>query len=171
VIETGKFFLGKPYRTSTLESERSERLVINLREFDCFTFVENVVVLTRSLIARQKSFEAFQRVLKKTRYRHGQLQGYASRLHYFTSAPLVENAHLALLLLLLVAALQLLLALAARSQVLAALAVGLVMALLITRNVTRSLSRIFKGLKTFSTAGSKSLPARSSMSPRIFSET
>jgi hypothetical protein len=54
------------------------------------------------------------------------------RLHYFTSAPLVENRHVALVLLLLVAALQLFLALAARSQVLAALAVllGLTSALL-----------------------------------------
>jgi hypothetical protein len=54
------------------------------------------------------------------------------RLHYFTPAPLVENPHLAVLLLLLFAALQLFLALAARSQVLAALAVvlGLTSALL-----------------------------------------
>jgi hypothetical protein len=54
------------------------------------------------------------------------------RLHYFTPAPLVENRHVALVLLLLVAALQLFLALAARSQVLAALAVllGLTSALL-----------------------------------------
>jgi hypothetical protein len=84
VIETGKFFLGKPYVTGTLESKEAESLVVNLREFDCFTFVENVVALAWCLKSRQESFEGFRRLLRKIRYRNGRLQGYASRLHYFS---------------------------------------------------------------------------------------
>jgi hypothetical protein len=84
VIETGKFFLGKPYVTGTLETKGAERFVMNLRQFDCFTFVENVITLARSVEFRQESFERVRRLLRKVRYRNGRLQGYASRLHYFS---------------------------------------------------------------------------------------
>jgi len=47
------------------------------------------------------------------------------RLHYFTATPLVENERVALVLLFLMVAVQLILALAARSQVLAAVAIFL----------------------------------------------
>lgn len=84
MLEIGKFFLGKPYGVATLETKGAERLVVNLREFDCFTFVETVVTLAWCLKSRQKSFEPFRRRLKKIRYRNGLLQGYTSRLHYFS---------------------------------------------------------------------------------------
>jgi hypothetical protein len=84
MLEIGKFFLGTPYVTSTLETKRTEHLVVNLREHDCVTFVENVVVLAWHIKSREKSFEAFQRLLQKIRYRQGRLQGYPSRLHYFS---------------------------------------------------------------------------------------
>jgi hypothetical protein len=84
VVETGKFFLGKPYADGTLDAVKSEHLVVNLREFDCVTFVENVIALAGCVKSRQKSFERFQKLLWKIRYRHGRLQGYASRLHYFS---------------------------------------------------------------------------------------
>ena len=84
VLKTGKLFIGKPYVNSTLETKRAEQLVVNLREFDCVTFVENVVALAHLLKSRNRSFEAFRRLLQKIRYRGGRLQGYPSRLHYFS---------------------------------------------------------------------------------------
>jgi hypothetical protein len=84
LLEMGKSFLGAPYRSSTIETEGAEHLVANLREFDCFTFVENVIALARHLKSREKSFEAFRNLLKKIRYRQGRLYGYPSRLHYFS---------------------------------------------------------------------------------------
>lgn len=84
MLEIGKFFLGAPYVSGTLETKRAEHLGVNLREFDCVTFVENVVALVWHLKSRGKSFEAFQRLLQKIRYRQGRLQGYSSRLHYFS---------------------------------------------------------------------------------------
>jgi hypothetical protein len=84
MLEIAKFFLGTPYVVGTLEMKRTERLVVNLREYDCVTFVENVVALVRFVRSREKSFEAFRRLLQKIRYRQGRLQGYCSRLHYFS---------------------------------------------------------------------------------------
>ena len=83
VLKIGKFFLGTPYVIGTLETG-SERFVVNLRELDCVTFVENVVALVGHIKSRKRSFDAFQRYLRKIRYRQGRLQGYASRLHYFS---------------------------------------------------------------------------------------
>jgi len=84
VLEIGKFFLGTPYAAGTLEMKGPEHLVVNLRGFDCVTFVENVVALVCLVKSRERSFEAFRSLLQKIRYRHGRLQGYCSRLHYFS---------------------------------------------------------------------------------------
>ena len=84
VLKIGKFFLGTPYLDGTLEMKGPEHLVVNLREFDCVTFVENVVALAWLAKSWKKSFEAFQKILQRIRYRHGRLQGYCSRLHYFS---------------------------------------------------------------------------------------
>lgn len=84
LLEIGKFFLGAPYVAGTLETKRTEHLVINLREFDCFTFVENVVALGWYVKSKGNSFEAYRKLLRKIRYRQGRLHGYSSRLHYFS---------------------------------------------------------------------------------------
>jgi hypothetical protein len=84
MLEIGRFFLGAPYRINTLETKRAEHLVLNLREFDCVTFIENVVALVWHIKSGKKSFETFQRLLQRIRYRQGKLQGYSSRLHYFS---------------------------------------------------------------------------------------
>jgi hypothetical protein len=83
-LEIGRFFLGTPHASGTLEAEGPECLVINLRKLDCFTFVENAVALTRLLRSEDRSFSHFKRLLLDIRYRGGRLQGYPSRLHYFS---------------------------------------------------------------------------------------
>jgi len=84
MLEIGKFFLGAPYMAGTLETKRHEHLIVNLREYDCVTFVESVIALAWSIKFRKKSFAAFRRLLQKIRYRQGRLMGYSSRLHYFS---------------------------------------------------------------------------------------
>jgi hypothetical protein len=84
MLEVGKFFLRTPYVAGTLETKGVEHLVVNLRKLDCVTFVENVVALVWFLKSEEKSFEAFRRIVQKIRYRQGRLQGYPSRLHYFS---------------------------------------------------------------------------------------
>jgi hypothetical protein len=84
VLKIGKFFIGAPYLGGTLETKEAESLVVNLRKLDCVTFVENVVAIAWLVRSRERSFESFQRLLQKIRYRRGRLQGYSSRLHYFS---------------------------------------------------------------------------------------
>jgi hypothetical protein len=84
VVEIGRFFLGSPYAVGTLEGKGTEHLVVNLREFDCMTFVESVLALTYCVTFGRESFGAFRKRLLKLRYRQGRLNGYCSRLHYFS---------------------------------------------------------------------------------------
>lgn len=84
VLAVGVQFLGTPFVPNTLERDTGEELVINLRQLDCFTFVENTVVLAGLIKAGKDSFSDFAAALKASRYRKGLLDGYASRLHYFS---------------------------------------------------------------------------------------
>ncbi len=84
VAAVGRLFLGAPYAAGTLEGKREEELVVNLRSFDCVTFVESVVALAWSIRAQETRFAAFAAALEQLRYRSGRRGGYASRLHYFS---------------------------------------------------------------------------------------
>lgn len=77
-------FVGSPYKAQTLESGNPESLVINLREFDCTTFVETCLALSTTFKMGGYTFDSYQYILKRIRYRDGYLDGYSSRLHYFT---------------------------------------------------------------------------------------
>lgn len=90
IVNTANYFLGKPYVASTLESDGEEQLIVNLREFDCTTFVENCIVLSRVIKSTDHSFSNYLRLLTEMRYREGYLDGYTSRLHY-TSDWIYEN--------------------------------------------------------------------------------
>lgn len=82
--QTAEFFLNAPYVTGTLDKSDTERLVINLREFDCVTFVETVIALANTTVSDILSFDNFASQLKLIRYRNGVVDGYASRLHYIS---------------------------------------------------------------------------------------
>jgi hypothetical protein len=84
ITETGSRFLGAPYEPDTLEGEGPEELVVNLRAFDCVTFVENAVVLAGLIRAGKTGFADYLTALERIRYRRGRCNGYPSRLHYFT---------------------------------------------------------------------------------------
>jgi len=84
VARIGRRFVGSPYTPGTLDPPGPERLVVNLREFDCVTFVESVLALARTARDPAPSFSAFVRELERLRYRAGVRAGYASRLHYFS---------------------------------------------------------------------------------------
>lgn len=87
--ETAKFFLGVPYVDKTLEYE-PERLIVNLREMDCMTFVENVLALAEAFASGTPSWQTYLEKLQQIRYREGKIEGYTSRLHY-TSDWIYEN--------------------------------------------------------------------------------
>ncbi len=85
IVEAGFRFLGAPYAAGTLEREGPEELVINLRAFDCVTFVENAIVLAGLIRAGKTAFLDYAAALERIRYRGGRRRGYPSRLHYFTN--------------------------------------------------------------------------------------
>jgi cell wall-associated NlpC family hydrolase len=89
IIETAKFLIGTPYVAATLEKE-PEQLVINLRELDCTTLVENVIALALTIKATNPSFETFCANLQQLRYRSTEINDYTDRLHYFSDW-IVEN--------------------------------------------------------------------------------
>lgn len=80
----GRSFIDSPYKAHTLDNNDQESLVINLREFDCTTFVETCLALTTTFKMGGYTFNSYQYILKRIRYRNGYIDGYKSRLHYFT---------------------------------------------------------------------------------------
>ncbi len=84
VVGIGKTFLGTSYVAKTLEVGEKESLVVNLHGLDCTTFIENVLALALVNKEANAHFTAFTSNLEKLRYRDGKLNGYGSRLHYFT---------------------------------------------------------------------------------------
>ena len=83
-VAVGKSFLGTPYVAKTLEIGDIETLVINLQGLDCTTYVENVLAFSQVLEKNRLNFDEFVKTLESIRYKDGQLEGYASRLHYFS---------------------------------------------------------------------------------------
>lgn len=84
MVLVGKTFLGIPYVAKTLEIGETESLVINLQGLDCTTFVENVLAFSTLLTQDKLNFDAYADELENIRYKDGKLEGYASRLHYFS---------------------------------------------------------------------------------------
>jgi len=84
VVSVGKTFMSTPYIAKTLEIGNTETLVVNLHGLDCTTFVENVLAFSMLLKQKEDSFDAFTKNLEIIRYKDGALDGYASRLHYFS---------------------------------------------------------------------------------------
>ena len=84
MIQFGEKFYGTPYLASTLEKNGDEHLIINLQEMDCTTFVETVLAFARTYSEKKTGFSDFTRNLQLIRYQNGHIEGYPSRLHYFS---------------------------------------------------------------------------------------
>lgn len=84
IIYFARKFKGIPYVAHTLEINKKEKLVINLRQLDCTTYVENVVALSMCMNEKKYTFKSFCDNLKKIRYRDDSQPHYTQRLHYFT---------------------------------------------------------------------------------------
>ncbi len=80
----GKTFIDIPYVAKTLEVGQTESLVINLHGLDCTTFVENVLAFGKLVREGKGGIADFLDNLEEIRYEDGKLDGYASRLHYFS---------------------------------------------------------------------------------------
>jgi hypothetical protein len=82
--ELGLHFRGRPYAAGLLDAPPAETLVVALDRYDCVTFVETMLAMARGVAAQDYDYATFARNLEALRYRGGVLDGYASRLHYFS---------------------------------------------------------------------------------------
>jgi len=82
-------FLGAKYQAGLLDRSLTEQLFVSLQEFDCVLFVETVLAIAQSVKQAQNSnppslVDNFFSQIISLRYRNGEMDGYCSRLHYFT---------------------------------------------------------------------------------------
>lgn len=84
-------FLDRPYVASTLEVGDEETLVVNTRQLDCTTLVETVTALTLCAYRNLYTYRDYLNALVAMRYRQGIIDGYPSRIHYFTDW-IMENS-------------------------------------------------------------------------------
>ena len=68
-------FIGKPYVAHTLEKGVEERLVVNLNQLDCTTYVEVVIALTLAARNGDTTFDRFLYYLQHLRYPNGVING------------------------------------------------------------------------------------------------
>ncbi|PAP78743.1 hypothetical protein BSZ37_10775 [Rubrivirga marina] len=80
----GEQLLGVPYRAGMLDAPASETLVVDLTAFDCVLYIENVLSLATAIATGETSYQAYTDGVRTLRYRDGALDGYCSRLHYFS---------------------------------------------------------------------------------------
>lgn len=80
----GEQLLGVPYRAGMLDAPDAETLVVDLTAFDCVLYIENVLSLSRAIATGETSYQAYADGVRTLRYRDGALDGYCSRLHYFS---------------------------------------------------------------------------------------
>jgi len=83
-LKVAEQFMKVQYMPHTLEIENEEKLIINLRQLDCTTFLENVVALSKCIQENKTTFADYAQILQQIRYRNGKIDRYPSRLHYFT---------------------------------------------------------------------------------------
>jgi hypothetical protein len=84
-LNIAKSFLNRPYKAHTLEGSQTEKLMVNLREFDCSTFVETCIAMGLTYRKDDISFEKFKKYLQRLRYyKNGKIKGYESRINYFS---------------------------------------------------------------------------------------
>ena len=85
IIYIAEQLKGIPYVAHTLEPNNNERLIINLRQLDCTTFVEQVSALYLCVKEHKTTFADFCKMLQKLRYEGGAEPHYTKRLHYYSS--------------------------------------------------------------------------------------
>jgi hypothetical protein len=96
VVAIGTTFIGNPYPKSNIDTTlktatggvvlqpiQNEVLVVNLKKFDCVTFVESMIALTQTRRNDFPTYDVFKTNLTNVRYRNGAID-YAARFHYFS---------------------------------------------------------------------------------------
>ena len=83
LIHIARDFRGIPYVAKTLEDNNKETLVVNMRQLDCTTYVENVLAVYECVKNNKTTFADYKNYLRLIRYVGG-IVSYPTRQHYFT---------------------------------------------------------------------------------------
>ncbi len=81
---TAEQLLGRPYVAGLLDAPEEETLVLDLTRFDCVLLIENVLAIARQIALGERGYDGYAAGVQALRYRDGEMDGYCSRLHYFT---------------------------------------------------------------------------------------
>ncbi|MBC7792457.1 MAG: DUF1460 domain-containing protein [Clostridia bacterium] len=88
-VRAGKMRIGTPYLDAQ-QIDAAESLSIELETLQCQSFVESSLSIARCVANLTPTPECFAREIEDLRYRDGEVNGYASRLHYFNDW-LIDN--------------------------------------------------------------------------------
>lgn len=83
ILYIARKLIGTPYVAKTLDRNSKETLVVNIKELDCTTYVENVLAIYQCVKQSKISFGDYLHYLRMIRYAQGEVS-YVNRLHYFT---------------------------------------------------------------------------------------
>ena len=84
IQQVAKKFVGAEYQSGLLDRTERETLVITFDRFDCFIFIETVLAIARNIASQDYDYQNFKKNIINQRYKNGNLDGYCSRLHYFS---------------------------------------------------------------------------------------
>jgi hypothetical protein len=84
MVTLGERFSQSPYAAGMLDEPDTEKLICRLDAFDCVTFVEATLAMARTIKNHDYDYTTYANHIRDQRYRGGEMDGYCSRLHYFT---------------------------------------------------------------------------------------
>lgn len=84
IIENAIHLMGTPYKAGALDVNKTEQLTYVSDAFDCVTFVEYVCALSIYQVGYADWDKRIEDNIQKLRYRSGVIEGYMSRIHYFS---------------------------------------------------------------------------------------
>lgn len=82
IVRAAKLMLGRPYG-HTVEVPGQEVVDCDVSQFQCESYVESSLAVARCGWMGEPSVACYRREVGRMRYRHGAMQGFGSRLHYF----------------------------------------------------------------------------------------
>ena len=84
IQQVSRQFLGAKYQAGLLDKSPQETLIISLQQFDCLLFLETVMAIARNIQQHNYGYQTFSQNIENQRYWNGKMNGYCSRLHYFS---------------------------------------------------------------------------------------
>lgn len=82
VVRGARLMLGRPYG-HTVEVPGQEVVDCDVSQFQCESYVESSLAVARCGWLGEPSVGCYRREVARMRYRHGAINGFGSRLHYF----------------------------------------------------------------------------------------